>query len=358
MFEEYTEEYFLNEAKHMGQELGVDTRQGSIYMDAATGHCLRTAKFYSDLSQVFDMLSIDTCGGEILDEKAANKNIYRKEATPAYYNVEFVGMAAADMLGNRFFAEGHYFVLTEYDDSIYLQAEESGTDSNSLLPESSVIPVNNIMGLTAAVLGEIYLEGTDVESDDSLRIRLKEAIIHKAQGGNKQQYKTWCEEFEGVGRAMIYPLADGPNTVKAVLISDDGTAPTEALINEMQEVMDPDASGRGEGKAFIGCHFRVVAVTEMAVSLSFDAEIKSGYETATVVADIKIRLKEYLKEIALNTKDEEVMEIQYIRIFALLASVSGLQDFSNLLVNNGTANISVPAEAVGVLGEVVMNAGV
>ena len=38
MFEQYTEEYFVDQAKAMGEELGVDTRQGSVYMDAAAGH--------------------------------------------------------------------------------------------------------------------------------------------------------------------------------------------------------------------------------------------------------------------------------------------------------------------------------
>ena len=34
MFEEFNEEYFLSQARAFGDELGVDTRTGSVYMDS------------------------------------------------------------------------------------------------------------------------------------------------------------------------------------------------------------------------------------------------------------------------------------------------------------------------------------
>ena len=69
MFEEFTEEYFMDQARALGEEYGVDTRQGSLFMDAATGHCIRIAKFMNDLKTAFEMLAVDTCTGDILTEK-------------------------------------------------------------------------------------------------------------------------------------------------------------------------------------------------------------------------------------------------------------------------------------------------
>ena len=71
MFEEFTEDYFMDQARALGEEYGVDTRQGSLLMDAATGHCIRIAKFMNDLSTAFEMLAVDTCTGDVLTEKAA-----------------------------------------------------------------------------------------------------------------------------------------------------------------------------------------------------------------------------------------------------------------------------------------------
>jgi hypothetical protein len=35
VFEEFTEDYFMDQARALGEEYGVDTRQGSLFMDAA-----------------------------------------------------------------------------------------------------------------------------------------------------------------------------------------------------------------------------------------------------------------------------------------------------------------------------------
>lgn len=69
MFEEFTEDYFMDQARALGEEYGVDTRQGSLFMDAATGHCIRIAKFMNDLSTAFEMLAVDTCTGDVLTER-------------------------------------------------------------------------------------------------------------------------------------------------------------------------------------------------------------------------------------------------------------------------------------------------
>ena len=78
MFEEFTEDYFMDQARALGEEYGVDTRQGSLFMDAATGHCIRIAKFMNDLSTAFEMLAVDTCTGDVLTEKAAQDGITDK----------------------------------------------------------------------------------------------------------------------------------------------------------------------------------------------------------------------------------------------------------------------------------------
>lgn len=113
MFEQYTEDYFMEQAREMGDALEVDTREGSIYMDAASGHCLRAAKFYEDLRSVFELLFADSCTGDVLDEWAAQKQVYRKAATSSYYIPIFDGVAPVDLVGDRFMAGGYYFVLVQ-----------------------------------------------------------------------------------------------------------------------------------------------------------------------------------------------------------------------------------------------------
>ena len=95
-------------------------------MDAAAGHCLRAAKFYEDLRSVFDLLFADTCTGDVLDEWAAQKQVYRKAATSSYYVPVFDGVAPADLVGDRFMAGGYYFVVVQDKLSAQRRAVGSG----------------------------------------------------------------------------------------------------------------------------------------------------------------------------------------------------------------------------------------
>lgn len=358
MFDKFTEDYFMEQAREMGQMLGVDTREGSVYMDACTGHIMRVAKFYEDLRMTFDMLADDTCTGAVLEEKARQWQIYRKYAVPAYYCAIFKGVEIANLEGDRFMAGGYYFRLVPYNGGHYLEAEVSGAEVNYLLPGTPLIPVRNTIGLTAAILGELYVAGSDAESDESLRSRYREAVANPSENGNKQQYKKWCSNYDGVGRVIITPLAYGENTVKALIISAEGVTPTAALIEHIQEEIDPGHGGLGEGKAPIGCHFYAVAAIETEIDITFTAELTIGYTADMALQSVKKALAAYLKDIALNTSDDDTMLIQYVKVIGILADTPGIKDFKDLTINGGIENIHIGTDNVGILGEVTINGGV
>lgn len=355
MFEQFTEDYFMEQAREMGDALGVDTREGSVYMDAAAGHCLRAAKFYEDLRSVFDLLFADTCTGDVLDEWAAQEQVYRKAATSSYYVPIFDGVAPADLVGDRFMAGGYYFVMVQEGKEFYLQSELTGTRTNYLLKGERLIPVRNTMGLKSATLGDMYAAGTDPETDEDLRQRWKEALSEPAENWNRQQYKTSCESYDGVGRAIITPLAYGPCTVKALIISSEGTAPPDSLIEQIQKEMDPGSEGVGMGKVLLGCKFYAVAAGQEAINISFDVVIASGYSLESIKENVRQELIHYMKVIALDTPDEENMVAQYMKVIGILANTLGIKDLANLTLNGLAENVSIEANNVPVLGELTMN---
>lgn len=356
MFEQFTEEYFMEQARAMGDELGVDTREGSVYMDAAAGHCIRAAKFYEDLRQMFNMLAADTCSGEVLDEWAKQKQIYRKSATPSYYIPVIQGISPAELIGDRFMVGEFYFVLVQEADSFYLQSEILGTATNYLVEGQAIIPVRNTIGMTAATLGKMYAAGTDEESDDDLRERWKEALSKPSENWNAQQYKTSCEAYDGVGRALVFPLEYGVCTVMTIIISAEGTAPPNSLIELIQEEMDPGHEGLGQGRVMLGCKFFAEAPTEQAVNVSFDVVLVPGYTKEAVTEAVRDALIAYMKEIALNTPDEErnFMSVQYMKIIGILANIKGIRDLVNVTLDGIKENIPVPAKNVPVLGELII----
>ena len=119
------------------------------------------------------------------------------------------------------------------------------------------------------------------------------------ENGNKQHYRIWCESVDGVGKARIYPLWNGPNTVKAVLISPSGLDCGSGIVNKVQQYVDPNTQGLtvlvggttynvgdglGEGTAGIGAHFTAVSAVREFIDISVSVEINSEVSLADIKA--------------------------------------------------------------------------
>ena len=359
MFEEYTYEKLLEDVLANAPS-NIDTRPGSIFYDSVSGILLIIAQLYVDIGMIGELINIDTTSGEFLDKKARDYGVTRLPATSCCYYVTFEG--AEPEVGERFYTDGQYFVLRKNQEgTLYLEAETAGTGANGIYSGTAAIPVNNILGLTASTFGELMDPGTDEESDDDLRERIQAKLAGPSENGNKSHYRTWCESIEGVGRARIIPLWNGPNTVKGILITPSGTPAGNAVIKRVQEYIDPDEDGDGEGDglgegvANIGAHFTAVAPEKCTINIELDAFIKSGATEQQAISDVTASVTEHLKGLALNTPDDEEIVVRISTIGALISGVSSILDYRNLKINGDTVNIVPGNEAVAVLGEVSVN---
>lgn len=374
MFEQFTEEYFLNQAKAFGDEKGIDTRTGSVYMDMAAGHCIRAAFFFANMRELFNMFSLDTCYADVLDDKAEEWGLTRHPPTPAVFGAVFEG--ATPEVGDRFFAEDseYYFtVIKDPDDgTLRLRSETDGAEVNTLSAGTEVVPVDDIDGLTASYLGEIYTLGSDEESDDALRGRLREKMAGPAENGNRQHYKTWCESVDGVGRARIIPLFAGENTVRAVLYSSEGLPCTADVVKAVQDYIDPITQnyefededhntyicgdGFGDGVANLGAHFLATAAAELGIYISFTVTPTEGYSAQDCADAAEEVIKAYIKELTLETQEGTQVVIRINTIGAMITELTEVLDYTDLTINSGSSNIAVPDGYAAVLKEVTANA--
>jgi len=368
VFEAFTYEQLLADVLANAPS-GIDTRQGSIFRDAVSGILMKIARLYTDLDLVFELTQLDTAAGEYLDKKASEYGITRHFATPAQYHVTFQGATPDN--GERFFTDGAYFVLKETEAGVlYLEAETAGISGNYVQSGTPAVPVNNIQGLTAATFGEIIEYGADDETDDALRLRLREKIAMPTENGNKQHYKTWCESFSGIGRARIFPLWNGPNTVKAVLINQIGLPCSDQIVEALQEYVDPATKGYtaevdgktyvvgdglGEGVANLGAHFTAVSAGETVINVEFSAELLTGSTVDNAVEEMTAALTEYFKDIVLNTESSDDIVIRISSIGALITGLRSVIDYSDLTINGGTENIVPGDDNVPVTGEVTIH---
>lgn len=351
--EEITEEFLQDEMIDMGAELNVDTRQGSIYRDAGEGHAFRTAKFFNDLRQIVGMISIYSATGRMLDEHMAMRVMKRNppQDTPATYFVEYIGAYPDE--GARMICGGYFFRAKLLNNTWVIESEQTGTQMNSISPGTAVIPERDVAGLKSATVIGIAVPALDRESDDDARTRLINSLSGPDENANISHLRTWCESVAGVGRARIIPLWAGPDTALGIIVAKDGRAPTKAVVDAVQEYVDPGAEGMGEGKATIGCHFTAIGAEMVVIDVSARILRDSTGNNLAIEEAFESSLKQYLARLALASvsKDSSVV-VRYANIFAQVMQLDGVVDCQELLLNGGQANITCTIYQVPVLGEV------
>jgi uncharacterized phage protein gp47/JayE len=315
---------------------------------------LRTAKFFDDLNSVVDIISIHTCTGDILDEKLEERGMARNppEDTSAVYYVQFVGAEPEE--GDVMSCDDHFGTVEKIGTRWAFRTEETGTGMNNLVSGLPVIPERDVDNLISATLQELAVPAVDMEDDDSARERFINKISGPAENGNKAQIRAWCEGIEGVGRARIVSLWAGESTVLGIIISTEGTKPSEAVVKLVQDTIDPGAEGMGEGLATIGCHFTAQAAQEIKINVEVDISKKAESSISNIQDTLKTAVTNYLKELALHSYTDEII-VRYNSVGALIAAIDDVVDYDNLTVNGGTENITCTQYQVPVTGEVTAN---
>lgn len=365
---EKDENYWIDLAEEKGEELGVDTREGSVYMDTQVGHCIRTSKFYSDLEIVHESMMPDSATGDFLTQYAAIDSVARRTATCSCWSANFVGVIPEE--GVEFMCDGYYFTWKSVEGMMCLVSNDAGEYTNLIAPGEDLIPVDNIDDLESATLGALIVPGKAEETDEALRMRWRELKINPAANSNVPQIKMMCEEIDGIGRAKIFPLWGGANTVKAVLFSTLGQNILETLVNDVQELIDPIekgyivevdgnscifGDGLGEGKLNIGLHFLAATATPVGIAITANVELQSGYTQKQVTEETTNKVITYLSKLALETPDKSEAVVRISSIGSIIANVDGVldYDYDSLCINGVGENITIDEESVAVLEEIV-----
>jgi uncharacterized phage protein gp47/JayE len=107
----------------------------------------------------------------------------------------------------------------------------------------------------------------------------------------------------------------------------------------------------GEGKAPIGAAVTVVAATAVQINVTATLTIAPGYDAASVKAAVEANIDAYIKSLAF-AQDNDVL---YSRVGNAIIDTVGVQDYSGLLVNGGTANVVIGDTEVAVKGVITLN---
>lgn len=335
-----------------------DKSKGSFFYDSTKPSAIEFSSAYSKLEDTKSKLNVENLKGEEL-EKFINQRtgITRKSATKSSTIVRIAGSQGASIkIGDLLSSDTVKFESIENKTigpsgvmDVSVQCQEEGSVGN--LPAGAIkyFPIS-IAGLTGVTNQEPISNGYDAESDEDLLQRYYERIRTPATSGNKYHYINWSKEVVGVGDVKVFPLWNGNNTVKIVIIDSNKQPAGEELIENVQNYIDPGITGLGDGQAPIGAFCTVIPAIAKEINLSVTISLDSNYSIMQVKENIENSISSYLKDIAF--KEETV---SFAKVGALILASEGVLDYTDLLVNGATSNVAIDAEEVAILGAVTLS---
>ncbi len=340
--------------------------------DITKSIAIEEAAIYSALAGIVDMLDVNKLSGSELE-----KYVYQRKGI-----IKLAGDYAKTQLtvnGNGNVVAGDIFQTPSgiqfacIDNSvtingtglINIQCLQVGTIGMVGANSITQIPVT-IAGITSCINLQATTDGFDPETDDHLRQRYYEAIRKPPTSGNKYHYLKWAKEVEGVGNAIVYPLWNGDNTVKVVIVDANNQPASADLVTKVQEYIDPKGVldtnkwslwGTGEGEAPLGAYCTIESAKAKNIIIKVKITKLNNYTDDEIIANITKNIVTYFKKIALN---KDIKYISYAIIGNSILTSEGVADYdsSSLIINDTNVNIplflSESLCEVPVIGQVVL----
>lgn len=359
----------------------LDKRQGSLIQTALGPGAWWLEGCYMTLAQLQAAASVYTASGEDLDMIAYNRGIVRKAATAAVrvgtFNVSipqgslFKTINGSDSV---LFASGDLISggsgVWRYKMTCQTAGEIGNAYSGQILPASSGIP-----GLTTATIGEVITEGTEEETDASVRTRYIASFGAASTGGNIAQYRNDILAIPGVGAVQVYPANyyNGGGTVLCSIVSDDFAAPSAALVQTVQLAICPPEEGStapspaGYGRAPVGAAVTIVGATGLAINVAARITMRSDVTDPSAYVDaIREAIRDYITTVAeawgdmvASTKIEYPVAIYSARVIYAILSVPEVVNVTSLTLNGASGDLTLTenstTQQVPYLGEVTLS---
>lgn len=322
--------------------------EGSFAADNINAVAEELSLFYTFMMHLDAQHYVSTAEGEYLDLKAKDYGLKRKQATQARGEVVITGsdgiiipvktVFLSDTLGFVSQTEG---VIADGQTMVSVAAQEAGAAGN--LPVGSIKKLEtDILGVQGVKNVAAFVGGTDEESDKQFRDRLLFKIQNPATSGNVYHYKIWASEVDGVGKVRVFPLHNGPGTVKVSILDNNSDTASEELMQKVRDHIDP-LTATGAGKAPIGVQLTVSTATQKEISLSVQLTLVHEELSEQTEAALKKAIKEYFRSISYNDK---ISYVSYAKIGDILFDHENVEDFQKLQLNGGVSNIPIGQEEI------------
>lgn len=221
---------------------------------------------------------------------------------------------------------------------IKVTAVIAGTSSN--VPSGTVtLMVKPNKDITSVINHDEISGGTERENDDDYFDRISvEYANQMTYLGNDMDYIRWAKEA-GAGDCIVVPTANGPGTVKLVLIDPNGKPANKTLVESVyNHIVSPQ--NRMQRLLPTACAELIcVPATTILVSYAVKGLI---YDETTNIEQIKKDFTTAVSKIYEEAKHEDVLRYNDVR--PILSGIAGVQDFDTFTMHGGTVNINLEKE--------------
>lgn len=216
-------------------------------------------------------------------------------------------------------------------------AVESGTASN--VAANTVVlmakPDKNVAEVTNP---ESIRGGTERESNDDFYDRIAAEYDNSLTYlGNDSDYIRWAKEA-GAGDCIVVPAAEGPGTVKLVLVDGNGQPANEELVKAVYEyIVSPEDR---EARRLPTACARLICGPAATVTVNFT--VTGLVYAETTLEHIKEEFASAVKAVYVAAKQQDVLRYNDVR--PILSGLAGVMDFEGFLMNGKMKNIQLGRE--------------
>ena len=295
----------------------------------------------------------DTADTEGLDTLAKQRGLKRKSATVGIAKGQFdvdVPNGSRFQIGEIVFVSGDF--ITESGGYYYykLTSEQTGSEVNKGI--GKLTPISYIENLNYAYSVEMIVLAEDKETNEDLKKRYDESFGTSSFAGNKQYYRDLCNSIAGVGGVKVYAVWNGPTTTKCVIISSDYSKPSQTLIDDVQEYIDPSKIGEGDGQAPIGDHVTIDGVENQSLLIGVNCTFTSGTFIDWKNEIINI-INSYFLSLNKKWADSSEIVVRRAELISVLVESENIIDVNKLTIDGEENNIILDADKIAFLDDVI-----
>lgn len=352
----YDEKTFENIMADMMEEVegeDIDKSEGSLIWNAVAKMALQLEEAYEAIADTYENLMVDTMDLDHLVAFGSEIGIPIVEATPAIFKAQT----------NCEFELGDVFEHTEQDlsytitdvideeEHIYrLESDDPGAEANKYLGD--IEPEEYKEEFETGELLELLVEGTEEEEEELYRERLINSWGTRAFAGNRAYYIEEISELDGVGAVKCERVSSSQTTVMITILNSSYGAPSQTLIDEIQEQVDPTTSpGEGNGIAPIGARVTITGASERTIAIEGTLVLADGIQYEDIKSALNAAVDTYFTELAEAWQKTNGQIVRTSLIETKLIAVEGVEDITSITLDGLADNVNLTAYEIAKRGE-------